>query len=170
MTMPAESSEGVRDQGTLDQTIPVLVRQASARDVHDLLHLYRQLAGDRVSALPADVGAAKALLAAIVEQPGRQLLVAEVDRQVLGTADVLIVPNLTHGGAPWAIIENVVVDSACRRRGVGTALIDEIARRCSDARCYKMQLLSNKQRTQAHDFYRSVGFEAVAEGFRRFLP
>ena len=88
----------------------------------------------------------------------------------MGTADVLIVQNLTHGGASWAIIENVVVDSACQRQGVGSALIDEIVRRCSDAGCYKMQLLSNKQRAQAHDFYRSVGFEAVAEGFRRFLP
>jgi len=88
----------------------------------------------------------------------------------MGTADMLIVPNMTHGGAPWAIIENVVVDSACRRHGVGSAWINAIARMCSDARCYKMQLLSNKQRTQAHDFYRSVGFEAVAEGFRRFLP
>ncbi len=148
---------------------PVTVRLCTAKDIPDLLHLYRQLAGDRVAALPADLGDAMSLMQVVLAQPGRQILVAEVDGNVVGTADLLIVPNLTHGGAPWAVVENVVVDEAVRRRGVGGTLMTEIVRRCEDAGCYKVQLLSHKQRTQAHQFYRSVSFEAVAEGFRRYL-
>jgi len=148
---------------------PVTVRSASATDLPELLGLYRQLAGDRVGALPADKDDATSLFLRILAQPDRQLLVAEVGGHVVGTTDLLIVQNLTHGGAPWAIVENVVVDEAVRRCGVGSALITEMARLCEEAGCYKMQLLSNKHRTQAHRFYQSVGFEAVAEGFRRFL-
>lgn len=105
----------------------------------------------------------------MTDQTGRQLLVAEADGAIAGTLDLLIVTNMTHGGAPWAVIENVVVDENARGRGVGRTLIDEAVRRSSDAGCYKIQLLSNKRRTDAHAFYRSTGFEAVAEGFRRYL-
>ena len=147
----------------------VHVRSATSDDLPELLGLYEQLAGDRVAALPTDLDEAKSMFPAIAAQAGRQLLVAEVHNRVVGTADLLIVPNLSHGGAPWAVVENVVVDEGSRRLGVGRALTDEMVRRCDEAGCYKLQLLSNKRRTSAHEFYRSVGFEAVAEGFRRYL-
>ena len=152
-----------------DQKDPVLVRPATANDLSHLLRLYEQLGESRPSALPADSKKAQPLMEVIAVLPGRQLLVAEISRKVVGTADLLIVPNLTHGGAPWAVIENVVVEQEARRRGVGRALMEEVVRRCMDASCYKVQLLSDKHRTQAHEFYRSVGFEAIAEGFRRYL-
>jgi GNAT superfamily N-acetyltransferase len=79
------------------------------------------------------------------------------------------VPNLTHGGAPWAIVENVVVDAAVRRCGVGRRLMEDVAHRCRTAGCYKIQLLSRKHRAEAHSFYRMLGFEASAEGFRCYL-
>ena len=147
----------------------MLVRPVTRNDLPDLLRLYRQLTRDEVESLPADSVAAKALFDAIEAQPGRELLVAEIDGKVVGTLDLLTVPNLTHGGSPWGIVENVVVDEGSRGRGIGRLLMEEAVRRCKDAGCYKVQLLSNKRRTQAHEFYRSVGFEAMAEGFRRCL-
>ena len=42
----------------------------------------------------------------------------------------------------------------------------EVAR---DAGCCKIQLLSGKPRAEAHAFYRSLGFEAVAEGFKLYF-
>ena len=147
----------------------MLVRLATASDLSDLLRLYRQLTGDEAGSLAPDSVAAKALFEAIAAQPRRDLLVAEVDGKVVGTLDLLTVANLSHGGSPWGIVENVVVDETSRGRGIGRSLMDEAVRRCRDAGCYKVQLLSNKRRSQAHEFYRSVGFEAVAEGFRRYL-
>jgi hypothetical protein len=37
------------------------------------------------------------------------------------------------------------------------------------ANCYKVQLHSGKQRAEAHAFYRSLRFNAVAEGFKVYL-
>lgn len=67
------------------------------------------------------------------------------------------------------IVENVVVDTGARRQGVGQALMDDVLRRARDASCYKIQLLSRKGRSEAHAFYERLGFEASAEGFRRYL-
>jgi ribosomal protein S18 acetylase RimI-like enzyme len=147
----------------------VLVREATVGDLPRLVFLYEQLAEGRLEAKPAPEAQARKLLVELSSQPGRALVVAEVDGIVVGTLDLLIVANLTHGGAPWGVIENVVVDESARRSGVGGTLIEDAVRRCTDAGCYKIQLLSNKRRTAAHEFYRNVGFEAVAEGFRRYL-
>ena len=144
------------------------VRLATEDDVLDLVRLYEQLAEDRPAARPATAAVARHLMPVIAGQAGRTLLVAVDGERVVGTADLVVVPNLTHGGDPWAIVENVVVDAVERRRGVGRILFAEIARRCDDAGCYKVQLLSRKHRDEAHAFYRSLGFEAVAEGFRRY--
>jgi hypothetical protein len=37
------------------------------------------------------------------------------------------------------------------------------------AGCYKLQLVSGKHRAEAHDFYRSMGLSAVAEGFKLYF-
>ena len=58
---------------------------------------------------------ADVLIAALRAQ-GRTLLVATIDGVVVGTADLLVVQNLTHGCRPWAIVENVVVDDGKRPR------------------------------------------------------
>ncbi len=53
----------------------------------------------------------------MLEQPGRTLLVADSDGEIVGTADLLIVPNLMRRGAPWAILETVFVTDRSAARG-----------------------------------------------------
>lgn len=157
---------GSRPQAT--DTERLVVRPATTADVDGLVELYEQLAEDRPTSLPAGRALATERFGDIARQPHRTLLVAERGGRVIGSADLLIVANLTHAGDPWAIVENVIVDRAARRGGVGRALMSDIIRRCDTAGCYKIQLLSRKHRQQAHAFYASLGFEPVAEGFRRY--
>lgn len=144
----------------------VIVRVARAGDVEALLALYHELAESRDSAAPAERAAAEMILAEMLEDRRRRLLVATVDGQVVGSADLLLVSNLTHHGRPWAMVENVVVASGMRRRGVGRALLEHSIEQARSTCCYKVQLLSGKQRTEAHRFYRTLSFDGVAEGFK----
>jgi predicted N-acetyltransferase YhbS len=105
----------------------------------------------------------------ILASSGRTVLVAEDGGELVGSADLVVVPNLTHDAAPWAIVENVVVADARRRQGMGRALMEEAVARARAAGCYKVQLLSRLDRAGAHDFYRALGFERLAEGFRLYL-
>ena len=146
------------------------VRDARSGDLSALVELYRQLVVDDdadAQALGGEVGLR--VLEGMISQPDRNLLVAEGDGVVLGTADQVVVVNLTHGGRPWCIVENMVVDEWHRRRGVGQALMAEVLRRARAVNCYKVQLLSRRVRTDAHDFYRAIGFEDSAVGFRLYL-
>jgi GNAT superfamily N-acetyltransferase len=153
-----------------DLAADVVIRSATPDDLEGILALYTELAEDRPGAAPVDRVAGRQLLAEILAFPRRELLVAEdADGALLGTVDGVIVTNLTRGGRPWAIVENVVVAARARRCRVGQRLMDELVIRATAAGCYKLQLLSNKRRTHAHAFYESAGFTPVAEGFRRYL-
>jgi GNAT superfamily N-acetyltransferase len=146
-----------------------VVRRASQSDLGALLSLYEELAGSKITAAPGDRARSEPLLAEILDDPRRELAVAVLDGQLVGTADLLIISNLTHRGEPWAIVENVIVASTARRTGVGTALMEHLIELARRTGCYKLQLLSGKHRAEAHEFYRSMGLEAVAEGFKVYF-
>ena len=105
----------------------------------------------------------------ITSMSGHELLVAEEDGMVVGTMVLLVVPNLSHGSLPWAIVENMIVDGRYRRRGTGRLLMKYAISQARKAGCYKVQLLSNKKRHEAHQFYEVLGFENSAHGFRLYL-
>ena len=82
---------------------------------------------------------------------------------------LLIVPNLSHEGRPWALVENVVVDEQYRRRGIGRLLMNYAVGKAKETGCHKIGLSSDTSRKEAHKFYRSMGFEASAHGFRLYF-
>jgi GNAT superfamily N-acetyltransferase len=121
----------------------------------------------------------------IEAQAGRTILVAEAvgpsdaatraesagpAGAVVGTVDCIVLPNLTRGARPFALVENVVVTTGHRRSGVGSALLEAAVVLARQAGCYKIQLLSRAERHGAHAFYESYGFRASAQGYRRYFP
>lgn len=143
----------------------LVVRPAGEDDLAGTLRLLRQLHLDDP---PLDPDAAATIWREVQAHEGRTVLVAELGGVTVGTVDCLVVPNLTRGGAPYMLVENVVVDDGHRRAGVGRALLAEATRLASAAGCYKVQLLSAVAR-DAHAFYGACGFEPVAQGWRRYL-
>jgi GNAT superfamily N-acetyltransferase len=105
-------------------------------------------------------------LQAVLADQRQQLFVVEDGGVVLGTAVLVIVPNLSHQGRPYALVENVVVDETQRGAGYGELLLRHAMAEASRAGCYKLALTSNKQRPDAHRFHRRLGFEAASEGVR----
>jgi len=146
-----------------------LIRRATAGDLDRLTALYAELADTPEEPGLPDDAAGRTTLATVLADPSRHLVVASVNGEVVGTADLLIVENLTHGARPWGIVENVVVARAHRGTGIGSAVLEHLIGIARDAGCYKVQLLSGNHRRGAHAFYRAIGFEAVAEGFKLYL-
>ena len=151
----------------------VTIRAATEDDIPRILELYHNLTSsvssdDEEQSYPSQDDVQR-VTDEILSLPRYDLLVAEEDGIVVGTMVLLIVPNLSHGALPWAIVENVVVDGDHRRRGIGRLLMDYATDRAREAGCYKVQLLSNKKRLEAHRFYQALGFETSAYGFRLYL-
>jgi GNAT superfamily N-acetyltransferase len=145
------------------------VRAAQEADLDALLSLFHEIAEGRDDAEPTDAATSARLLDDVLADPRRQLLVATVDGRVAGSVDLVVVANLTHNGRPWAVVENVIVAAAYRRTGVGRALMQYAIDQARAAGCYKLQLTSGKQRAAAHAFYRSLGLDSIAEGFKIYF-
>ncbi len=84
-------------------------------------------------------------------------------RSLVATCTAAIVPNLTRGARPYAVVENVWTHPASRRQGLGSAVLQELLSRCWAAGCYKVMLLSSSHRGAAHEFYERNGFDKHAK-------
>jgi GNAT superfamily N-acetyltransferase len=146
----------------------LLVRAAVRHDLRRLVELLSQLSLDRPREdLSNPIRPAyHSALEAVLGDEKQTILVAELDGRVAGMACLIIVPNLSHVGRPYAMIEDVVVDAGVRGRGIGDALTQRAIEMAKEAGCYKLSLTSNVARTDAHRFYERLGFKATHVGYR----
>jgi ribosomal protein S18 acetylase RimI-like enzyme len=144
----------------------VTVREAAEADVPRVLELYGQLSlGPDDYDRGPDPSGSRETFSAMQRQPGFHLLVAEEDGAVQGTVVLAVMPNFSYRNRPWAVIENLVVDATQRGRGIGAVLMTRAAEIAREAGCYKVLLASNKQRPEAHHFYRRLGYTQTHEAF-----
>lgn len=102
----------------------------------------------------------------MMESQGQFVLVAEYRKRIVGTLVLIIVPNLSHRGSPWAAIENVVIEEKHRGKGIAAALIRRAEELARENGCYKLVLTSNRRRTEAQRFYRRLGFKTTHNAYR----
>jgi GNAT superfamily N-acetyltransferase len=74
-----------------------------------------------------------------------------------------VIPNLTRGARPYAVVENVVTDASQRRRGIGATVLRALLERCWQRRCYKVMLMSGMSRGEVHHFYEALGFSRTSK-------
>lgn len=133
------------------------LRPAEKTDLNVLLDLYGQLN-------PADpepqAEAVEPLFSQMLANPMTRILVACVGERVASTCTLVVVPNLTRGLAPYAVIENVVTDADCRGQGVGKAVMSYAIEEAWKAGCYKVMLMTGTQREGTIAFYESLGFRS----------
>jgi N-acetylglutamate synthase-like GNAT family acetyltransferase len=129
----------------------ILVREAVPEDAPQLQALYEVLTG-RSSVLPSRVSE-------IAADARSFLFVAERSGTVVGTVFLSFCLDAMYSNQPFALIENVVVASSERSAGVGTALIRHAETQCLKHNCSKIMLLSASERTEAHRFFASLGYD-----------
>jgi GNAT superfamily N-acetyltransferase len=144
------------------------IRFADRQDIPRLLDLYRHLNPDDEETTVEDALRNWELLTGY---PGSNILVGCVDETIVTSCTLVVIPNLTRGGAPYALIENVVTHSAHRNRGYGKAVLKDATEAAWRAGCYKVMLLAGSTQPAILKFYQGAGFEQSKTGFQmRRLP
>jgi GNAT superfamily N-acetyltransferase len=131
-------------------------RIAGRKDLPRILELYRQLNPDDVP-----ISAEKANKVWDKVEGGDSFLyfIALDEARIVASCNIAIVPNLTRGGRPYAIIENVITDGEYRRRGLGEKVLRMAIHYARAVDCYKVSLMSSNKRVEAHAFYEAIGFD-----------
>ncbi|WP_306326411.1 GNAT family N-acetyltransferase [Streptomyces venezuelae] len=147
----------------------MILRPATRAELPAVLAL---LADEERHVDPASVTVTEAYeraFAAIEADPRNEMLVLTDGALVLGCLQLTYIPGLGKGGAERALIEAVRIRADRRGGGLGRELMERAVSRAKDRGCALVQLTSDKQRTDAHRFYASLGFARSHDGFKLAL-
>ncbi len=135
------------------------IRLLNKNDLPSLLNLYVQL-DEKNRALSAEN--VEGIWKEIEENKNIFYIGAVDGEKVVSTCYLAIIPNLTYGKA-IGFIENVVTDENYRKQGLGRKVINRALQIAREHNCYKAILQSGIARTQAHEFYKSLGFNGESK-------
>ncbi|WP_112246154.1 GNAT family N-acetyltransferase [Kribbella monticola] len=148
----------------------VVIRRATLDDVPAIIGM---LADDPLGATretPGDLTPYQRAFEAIDGDPNQLLVVADRNKEVIGTLQLTIIPGLSRQGATRALVEAVRVAASARGTGLGTTLMEWSIEEARGRGCAMIQLTSDKTRTDAHRFYIDrLGFTNSHEGFKLAL-
>jgi len=135
----------------MDETI----RAANASDRQVLCELYRQLNPDDPP-WPSDAYAADAL-ASVLAQAGTTILICEAGGVAVSTCMLVVCPNFSRAGRPFALIENVVTHREHRRHGHGRRVVARAIEIARELGCYRVTLMTGSRREETLRFYEGTG-------------
>lgn len=97
--------------------------------------------------------------AALLAHPGTIVCGKTVAGRIVAMATLHVLPNMTYGGRPYGLVENVVTAAAHRGCGHGRAVLTHLTATAREAGCYKLMLLTGTGRN-VRGFYEAAGFSA----------
>jgi GNAT superfamily N-acetyltransferase len=139
------------------------IRLAETADLSGLLALYRHL--HTVDARLSEPTVVERVWTTMLAHSGLKCIVASSDGILVSSCCLMIIPNLTRGCRPYALVENVVTHTDFRRRGFGAAVVKRAMSLAWEADCYKAMLMTGSTRPGTHRFYEHCGFRPDKTGF-----
>lgn len=132
-----------------------MVREITDQDYDGLMKLYMQL---HDNPFPEKDEAMEKLWNTILEDKNHHIIVAEEDGKIVSSCVCVIIPNLTHNQQSYAFVENVVTDSAYRKKGLATACLNYAKEIALKEKCYKLMLLTGSKEESTLRFYEGAGY------------
>jgi len=134
------------------------VRALTHPDLSQLLELYRHLI--RNDAPLPDADTVDKVWSESLSNPRMRHFGGFKGDVLVSACTICVVPNLTRGCRPYALIENVVTAADVRRQGWGRAVLDAAISFAWSQNCYKVMLLSGRKEEAVIRFYESAGFRS----------
>ena len=134
-------------------------RPVTMADCGTVLRLYAQIC--------ADCGNIISDLPAVIAETNAIRLLLEVDGQPAGMILGQVRTSLSAGR--HVVIDDLVVDTAYRRRGLGRALLEHVIALAKSAGCNSVDLDCSHAKSDLHGFYEHLGFRHRMRHYSMFL-
>lgn len=105
----------------------------------------------------------------INDDPNQYLMVVELDKKIIGTCHLTIMPSLTFKGSTRMQIEAVRIHQDARSKKIGEWMITQSLEYAKSKGVKIIQLSTNNQRSDALRFYEKLGFQASHIGMKLYL-
>jgi GNAT superfamily N-acetyltransferase len=135
----------------------MVISEVRESDLNNLLKLYTQL---HDNPMPAQDEKIQALWEDILRDKNHHILICEENGAIVSSCVLIIVPNLTHGQRPYALVENVITDAEHRKKGCASAVLDYARELAEKEGCYKIMLMTGSKEESTLNFYRRAGYNS----------
>jgi predicted GIY-YIG superfamily endonuclease/predicted GNAT family acetyltransferase len=146
-----------------------LNRSLATKREYQIKQLTRQEKEKLVDAFLSNMVGLKENCLSISKMPadsfGLKIIIANQENQELARAFLYIMQNDLHE-RPFALLEDVFVESENRGQGLGTQLIKKAISEAKRLNCYKLIATSRYQRRKVHELYLNLGFKDWGQEFR----
>lgn len=99
----------------------------------------------------------------INSNPDHLIIVAELDKKIIGTTTLIIEPKFTHNGGLAGHIEDVSIDKKFQGQKIGEKIIKQVLEIAKERGCYKTILDCTDE---VKPFYEKFGFKQIANELR----
>ena len=146
----------------------MIIREINENDFDGLMRLYLHL---HETEAPERDERAETVWQGILRDDNYHIIVAEENGQLVSSCTCVIVPNLTRGLRPYALIENVVTHADWRGRGWASACLRRAEEIAARENCYKIMLLTGAKDEKTLSFYEKAGYDRTGKtAFVKMLP
>jgi len=145
------------------------IRVAKEKDLEQLIEM---LSDDQLGALREEFtlplpDAYRSAFENISRDKNQELMVlTNAEDSVIGMFQLSFIQYLTYKGGVRAQIEGVRVSKQHRGKGHGKQMFEWAIERAKEKGAHLIQLTSDKQRPEAIEFYKTLGFVASHEGLK----
>jgi GNAT superfamily N-acetyltransferase len=140
------------------------IRKCNAGDFNEVIPLLRQLWTDKA----VDPTLLRPIFDRGLASSSKTYLVATDGNRVIGFGSLSLKDDLWPEGQV-AYIDELVVDSEYRSKGIGAQLLERLVTTAQEKSCYRIELTSAFYRKDSHRFYERHGFSSRAYVFSKVL-
>lgn len=79
---------------------------------------------------------------------------------LMASCSIAVIPNLTRGCRPYALIEHIATHRQNRRKGYASAMLEFASDYARERGCYKVMFMTGHLSEKIKKFCHSVGFES----------
>lgn len=133
-----------------------MIREINSDDLSGLLKLYKHLHDNPFPELDSRV---MGVWETILSDKNHHIIVADEDGMIVSTCVCVIIPNLTRGQRPYALVENVVTHPDFRGKGLATACLDFAKDIAVRENCTRLMLMTGSKDKSTLDFYEKAGYD-----------
>lgn len=136
------------------------IRRAKKNDLQQIIEIYSMdgITGDREIVTPNITKTYKIAFKQINDDPNQLLLVADDFGQIKGTLQVTSIQYLIAQSYKRSIVEAIFIHPEWQGKGIGRLLMRAAEEWAQRNGCNSLELTTNRERTDAHQFYKKINF------------
>lgn len=141
------------------------IRDLNIDDIPQLALLYKQFWNE-----DSDIKKMQEQFSRLAQNSAYILLGAINGNVLVGSIMGIVCEELYGNCKPFLVVENMVVDSNVRKKGIGKALFTEMERNAREKECTQIILVTEANRLDACAFYETMGFHPTTNrGYKKKL-